>query len=117
MTLLSTESAMSSISHTPRPAMTRSWNMYTPGRASVTPSRRSVKVIVGVEPTLTTGAGNPAARKVSAAPTAQRRGRTIREHTADRDERIVIGCDAGARTVAVDLDQHGEAHAERCAAL
>ena len=37
MTLASTEMAMSSRRQTPRPAITRSWNTYTPGRASVTP--------------------------------------------------------------------------------
>ena len=43
--------------------------MNTPARISVTPSRFSAKRAVGVEPTLTTGQGRPAARRWAAAAT------------------------------------------------
>ena len=76
MTLVRTESAMSSSAHTPRPAMTRSKNMYTPARTSVTPSMRSAKVAVGVEPTLTTGHGSPASLSASAHCTTAARSRS-----------------------------------------
>ena len=43
--------------------MKRSLNMYSPARTSVTPLMCSKNSAVGVEPTETTGAGKPAARK------------------------------------------------------
>ena len=65
-----TEAARSSISQTPIPCMTRSKNMNTPARTSVTPVRSRAKWEVGVEPTLTIGHSNPARRSASAASTA-----------------------------------------------
>ena len=44
--------------------------MKTPARTSVTPVSSQAKRAVGVEPTLTTGHGRPADRKLSAAFTA-----------------------------------------------
>lgn len=41
--------------------------MKTPARTSATPVRSRAKRTVGVEPTLTTGHGRPAERKLSAA--------------------------------------------------
>ena len=67
ITVVSTLSAMSSVRHTPTLCITRSKNTYTPARRSVTPSSRVASSAVGVEPTLTTGQGSPAARNRSAA--------------------------------------------------
>ena len=59
--------------HTPRPAITRSWNTNTPARTSVTPGKAVAKLAVGVEPTLTIAASCPAARRRSAARTTAAR--------------------------------------------
>ncbi len=50
ITVLSTETAISAGVHTPMPAMTRSWNTYTPARTSVTPVKSRPKLTVGVTP-------------------------------------------------------------------
>ena len=76
MTVVRTDNAMSSGVQTPMPAITRSKNTKTPGRASVTPERSRAKCAVGVEPTLTTGHGRPAARRAEAAVTTVERSRS-----------------------------------------
>jgi hypothetical protein len=99
----------------------------------VTPSSRSANSAVGVEPTLTTGAGRPAARSASAAATAPARScsaiarkasgerhhaaqlgplRAI-EAAADLHQARVARRDSGTAAVGVDLDQHREGRAQR----
>src|SRR6266566_1900771 len=104
---------MSSVRQIPIPAITRSKNTKTPARTSVTPVRSVALCAVGVEPTLTTGHGSPASRRMLAARTTPARSasahcRTTPEGATDLDEARPVGREH-ARTMAVTiyLDQSG----------
>ncbi len=56
--------------------------MNTPARTSVTPARSRAKVAVGVEPMLTTGHGQPCARRTAALPTTASRSRLAKASSA-----------------------------------
>ncbi len=67
ITVVTTESAISSAVQTPRLVINRSKVENTPARTSVTPSKSLTAWAVGVDPTLTTGQVTPAARRRLAA--------------------------------------------------